>query len=68
MPQISIREMDVMEKLWDANMKIDMLHVFGGVCVRVCIFSNKTYSCSYIHHESTIHVETRGYCDLTFST
>lgn len=38
MPQISIREMDVMEKLWDANMKIDMLHVFGGVCPCVHIF------------------------------
>lgn len=33
MPQISIRETDVMEKLWDANMKMDMLHVCGGVCM-----------------------------------
>lgn len=41
MPQISIGETDVMEKLWDANMKMDMLHVCGGVCSCVHIFKTK---------------------------
>lgn len=36
MPQICIREMNVMEKLLDANKKMDMLHVFGGV--RECAY------------------------------
>lgn len=41
MPQISIGETDVMEKLWDANMKMDMLHVCGGVCSCVHVFKTK---------------------------